>query len=869
MNAILKYSNVLLGLSLAAVVALPASGQAQQTQEQAQQTQEDEQQGEADSEQASPYEGIETIIVTGSASGGISEFESSIAITSFNEGEIRESAPLTITDLYAEVPGVWAETSGGESAANVFVRGIPAPGQFRFTKLQIDGMPTIEETGLPFLPPESYIKLDETIQRVEAVRGGTSTIFASNAAGGIINHITKRGGDFHEGYLGFEYGDFGRTRYDGFSSGPVSDRLRYAVGGFFRTDDGVRDPGFTANDGGQIRGNLTYDLDDGDINVYGHFLDDHNIFYLPIPLGLTDGGNLTDLPGFNANTDTLTSDDVLRARLVLPGGTRERDLSDGINTKASSFGVEFNHDFDDWRLSNNTRYVDGETIFNAIFSITAPVDGRSFLDQQLARAQAAFPGTDRLALRFLGQGPGSGSTFDFAGDGSAGNNGNGLVIQSGWWNVETAVQNFQNDLRLLTDFEAGGRHTLTIGGYSSFADYQSEWNFNDILQEVDGSPRGLDVFAVDADGEVIGALTQNSFIGYGTFYRNYDADTRTLALYINDEWDVNDSLRLDFGLRYEELRIDGTAERLGTFDLSDQNDLIEAGGLPTLADDNVTFGTGTFDPFSETYDELAWAVGANYTFNDNIAVYARANDAFRTPDPNDLAASPANASNLPVNDIFQAESGIKLNYPFVRSFITLFYSDFSDQIFSDPVLDDNGNQVEAQVLLESETVGVEAEIDVGPFGGFSVNAKITLQEPEIEGFDIVGGEQAFGVVGDDFIGNDVQRIAKEIYLFEPRYQFFFGDFDGAAYAQIFHAGSRFANNGNSIILPSYTTLGVGLTLNWKNFEYTFTGDNLTNEIGITEGNPRTDAFATGDSSIATFARPIVGRNFRFKLGYRF
>jgi len=810
----------------------------------------------------------DTIVVTGSASGTVTKFESSIAISNFNETDIRESAPLTITDLYAEVPGFYVETSGGESAANVFVRGIPAPGQFRFTKLQVDGLPTIEESGIPFLPPESYIKLDETISRVEAVRGGTSTIFASNAAGGIVNHITKKGGDFNEGYIGLEYGDFGRRRVDGFFAGPLNDRLSVAVGGFFRTDDGVRDPGFTANEGGQLRSNFTYRLDEGELNVSAHYVNDRNIFYLPIPLGLDGDNDLTGIPGFDANEDTLTSDDVRRARLVLPGGVREKDLTDGINTEAFSLGFSIDREIGDWHLSNKSRYVDGDTIFNAIFSITPPEDANDFIARQLDRARDAFVGTESVALRFLGEGPGSESTFGFAGPGSAGNNGNGLVIESGWWNVETAVENFQNDLQLTTDFDAGGWHTLTLGGYFSFANYASEWNFNNILQEVDGSPRGLDVFAVDDAGEVIGALTQNSFTSFGDFYRNYDADVRTLAIYATDEWDITDRLRMDFGARYEELRIEGDAERLGTFDLSDSNPLIGPDGLPTLADDSVTFGAGIFDPFKETYDEFAWAVGVNYIFTDSIAAYARANDAFRTPDPNDLAANPSAAGSLPVNDIFQAELGLKLNSEYVRAFINGFFSDFQDQIFSDPVQDEDGNVIESQVLLESETIGVEAEIDLGPFYGFGANINLTLQDPEIEGFSVVG-DNDFGVVGDDFVGNEVQRIAGTILRVQPRYDFFYNDIAGAVFLKIFHVDDRFANNGNTIILPSYTTVGVGLTLDWNNYELTVAGDNLTNTIGVTEGNPRTDAFATGGSSIATFARPIVGRNFRVKLGYRF
>jgi len=828
---------------------------------------------------------FDEIIVTGSSSGGVSQFESSVAVTTFDDQDIRKAAPLTLTDLYAEVPGVWAETSGGESAANIFVRGIPAPGQYRFTKLQVDGLPTVEESGLPFTPPEGYFKLDETIRRVEVIRGGTATIFSSNAAGGIINNITKKGSSDPEGYIGVGFSDFGQVRVDGYYAGPITDELSFSAGGFYRTDDGVRNPGFTANEGGQFSANLTYDPGDGsELNVYGRYVNDRNLFYLPIPLATDQDGNLTSIPGFDANFDTLTSDDVQLARIVLPDGVRDRDLSDGIQTEAFTFGGSYERDLGDgWRLSNNARYVDGDTLFNAIFSLTAPSDGQDFLDARLGQAQAAFEGTDRLVARFLGEGPGTTSTFDFA-NGGPGNNGNGLLIESGWWSVATQTRSFANDFRLNKDVDFAGEHTFTLGLYGSFSNYASEWNFNNVIQEVDGSPRGVDIFAVDNDAPggpaVIGALTQNSFSGYGTFYRNYDADVRVLAAYLTDEWQLTDRLRFDAGLRYEQLSIDGQAERLENFDLSDSNPLIGQGDLPTAADDNVTFGGGQFDPFDVTYDEFAWAVGVNYELNENIAFYARANDAFRTPDPNDLAAvasDPLQVSEFPVNDIFQAEGGVKLDYPYLRAFVTGFFSDFSNALFSDPTLatDGSGNTIELQTLLDSETLGIEAEVDVGDFYGFGFNVKVTIQDPEITNlsvFNVSGINIDPGSVQTpDVAGNEVQRIARRIIVAEPRYSFDINDFSGTIYGSIYSVGDRFANPGNTVVLPGFTTVGAGLLVDYNGFEFTFTADNLTNTIGLTEGNPRADFgdFGGGASNISNFGRPIVGRNFRFKVGYRF
>nr|WP_206364821.1 hypothetical protein [Sphingomonas populi] len=62
-------------------------------------------------------------------------------------------------------------------------------------------------------------------------------------------------------------GSQNRVRNDLFVSGPINKNLTFAIGGFFRTSNGVRDPGFTANKGGQIRGNLKFTSDDETLNV--------------------------------------------------------------------------------------------------------------------------------------------------------------------------------------------------------------------------------------------------------------------------------------------------------------------------------------------------------------------------------------------------------------------------------------------------------------------------------------------------------------------------------------------------------------------------------------------------------------------------
>ena len=47
-------------------------------------------------------------------------------------------------------------------------------------------------------------------------------------------------------------------------------------------------------------------------------------------------------------------------------------------------------------------------------------------------------------------------------------------------------------------------------------------------------------------------------------------------------------------------------------------------------------------------------------------------------------------------------------------------------------------------------------------------------------------------------------------------------------------------------------------------------DNIDNEIGLTEGNPRSGQFQSGDAGARYYiARPILGRSFRGAVTYRF
>ena len=59
----------------------------------------------------------EVIVVSGTPGGaGIRKIDASFAVTNIDASDIEKLAPKSTADLFKAIPGVWVESSGGESA---------------------------------------------------------------------------------------------------------------------------------------------------------------------------------------------------------------------------------------------------------------------------------------------------------------------------------------------------------------------------------------------------------------------------------------------------------------------------------------------------------------------------------------------------------------------------------------------------------------------------------------------------------------------------------------------------------------------------------------------------------------------------------
>ena len=752
--------------------------------------------GLSDEEQtADEGRAMEEIVVTGAPGGsGLTKFEASYAITTFNEAELERIAPASTADLLGHVPGFFTEGgTAGEASNNAHVRGIPSgTGGFKFLPLLVDGLPMFEEPDIDFMNNDVFIRADLMTKTVEGVKGGPSAIFYSHAIGGAANFITRTGTQDPEGAIKFEYGDWNHLRSDFYTAGPINDNLTYAVGGFYRASDGVRDPGYNANDGGQLRGNIVYENDEQDmrIEMHAHVLNDQTIFYqnLPfsIPVVTTDGteANPTEIDGarevgLDFGTDTWASPNLRRGTIVTQEGLRDYDLAEGIHPDFTNFTLRFRKDFNSWTIENNMRKLQGSSGFNAIFAAT-PASNAQFLNDRENNdiANPAFSAAQTCDLNnvFLayfavdasncGDNLGVADRDEFIGryanyssiaaiypdDGTPVNPNADLSIPTIWLaNVDASM--FVNELKLHKEVEFIGYHSLTAGAYFSRYDMDQDWSISQIVTDVGPDSRPVDIVALTGTGSRVGPrLTDNGILKHGILRQIAGGEFQTYAIYLHDDWQFNDRWNFNLGVRFQELALDTSffASNAGQ-DLT-PDDIVPGSTNDTIADNDVIGRSGRVITNSESFNETGYTAAFNFEWTEDLAIFGRVGDSFRLPSPKNFWDN--RAVTDPIERVMLAEGGIKYRRDTYDIFATVYWNEFTatGRNYEYTDITDPNCQPPPGVLQDlddcriargierrgTENIGIEVEFSWQPegFAGFSLDTALTYQQPEFSGGDV-------------------------------------------------------------------------------------------------------------------------------------
>lgn len=792
---------------------------------------------------------LDRYVVTGRAGADFrTKAQTSYALTDITNEQIRLQAPMGVAEALKAIPGFWVEASGGEASANIRARGIPVEG-YSTLSLQEDGIPIQHDGGLGWLNADQSFRIDETIDRLEVVRGGPASIFASNAPGGIANFVTKKGGDVPAGLLKYEVGDFGRHRVDAWYGGPAGD-WRYAVGGFWRIDDGIREPGYRANDGYQFRLSLGRKFERGQIDVNVKHFDDNVIFFLGVPLTFDSDGDPAGVPNFDPNYGNFSGPETARLPLRDAHGPRVVDVTDGTGVELTQYTVKFSHElFNDWRLENGFRYRDSKTLRNGFFpgTITA---GVARLDALRASTLAAFPGATDAKFRYV-------TTPNVVFD-PHGQNGTGLVQEGAVRSIGVTLDEIINDLQLVKKFEFGGQtHDIALGLYIASLDETFRRYSATIFTDVQHRARLLDLVAVDASGNPVGTVTENGVLRHGSEYANGAGESFTTAVYFSDEWQITPRLRIDLGVRWETIKAESTVERSAGVDL----------GGPTGADNNVLAGTGVFDSVERRFDELGWTVGADWMFTQRSGLFARYTPTFRLPSVGDFITNTTARPIIQEMDLYEA--GYKFSSQTFDLFATTFYTKYKNFGFSELVFDQaTGGFISRTEYTSTKTYGLEFEGTWRPIKWFDLSASATWQKPEFGDFRVTQLVSGAPVVAD-YTGNQLLRVPEVSMRVIPGLNLM----DGKLRLQfpVEYYGDRYSDAANTVELPAYLVFNAALRYDINRALTLYVNvDNIDNEIGLTEGNPRTGQFQSGDAGARYYiARPILGRSYRAALTYRF
>ncbi|MFM5932021.1 MAG: TonB-dependent receptor plug domain-containing protein, partial [Novosphingobium sp.] len=133
------------------------------------------------------------VIVVTASGGNKSQLNSSVSVTSISAEAIESLRPSSEAEVFRMIPGIQVPgTSGPGGNSNIAVRGLPvATGGSPFVQLQEDGLPTVLFGDIQFGNNDYWTHYDASVERVESVRGGGSTTYASQAPGAVINYISN------------------------------------------------------------------------------------------------------------------------------------------------------------------------------------------------------------------------------------------------------------------------------------------------------------------------------------------------------------------------------------------------------------------------------------------------------------------------------------------------------------------------------------------------------------------------------------------------------------------------------------------------------------------------------------------------------
>ncbi|MDV6330654.1 TonB-dependent receptor domain-containing protein [Asticcacaulis sp. 201] len=611
-------------------------------------------QDEAAPAKAAPADDTATTVIVTGGRNNKTKMQTSMSISAISAQQIQDFTPRSEAEVFRLIPGIQAQdTAGPGGNSNIGVRGLPVvTGGSEFVQLQEDGLPTVLFGDMNFGNNDYWTRYDATVQRVEAVRGGGASTFASQAPGAIINYISDTG-TRDGGMVALSRGlGFDETKIDFAYGGHISDTLRFHVGGFVKNGSGPTHIGYNAEQGYQIKGNITKELDGGKgyIRLTFKRLDDKEPTYTTMPSIATLSGNtitgFKPMPNFDARTDGNQSIYNQTFQVLNNSGQLETVPMEGIHVKSTAIGGEYQYDFsENLSVHDALRWTEQSGTFRTQFlnvATTASVIGSTVNGRTVGSILYA-------------NGPNQGKAYT------------GTYLNNNP-NIDTNMSDmgsFVNDLTLT------GKHELSFGTLTAKAGWfymrqtiAQDWHVNRSYAELSGdNPAQLDLFTgPNGTGTQLTAAGQAGFNdNWGSCCsRAYDLTYVDDAPYLSLDL-VTGPFDIDASIRQDSIKASGSALGGVTGPNTTVTDALGTAVLPSL----IAGGTPEVLDYTKKY--TSWSIGALYKLTPNTNLFARASRGGRFNADRRILGGNFNADGslnaqgetTAVNFVEQKEIGVK------------------------------------------------------------------------------------------------------------------------------------------------------------------------------------------------------------------
>ncbi|MEM9867703.1 MAG: TonB-dependent receptor, partial [Bacteroidota bacterium] len=661
---------------------------------------------------------LDEVVITASSTFR-SQKQAPLSISSKKMAEITKLSANSQADILRDVPGITAEGGGGETATNLFVRGLPSGGQYVFNPLQYDGMPLMSTFGLNSSAHDVYARPDIGFKGVEFVRGGAAVLYGAGSVAGIINYTSKTGDTNPGNIINVEWGSRGRLKTDFYTGGRIGgedSNTFYAFTGFVRKDDGPIETGLPTR-GVQFRGNIKKRFEKGSFTVHGQFIDDNAQFFLPLPL---EGGSRERIAGNDGeDVEQLLSGELAETSFLTPGGVYKSPIEDGVSTQGGYVMGEFLYNFsEDLRFKSKIRYAN----YKHDFALYVGGDGDFGNPIALSDYVSEIaPGNQGFVATYQG--------------------GSGAQISD----TDLVVENLHIDrLRPMTDYSGevnliyktpNRNHTFTLGSFLSRTEAE-DVNFQyRVLSEFNNNPRLVNLSFTDGTGGNVIFSEGGLYNRIGMTTNRFLEQSRT-AFYVTDEM-IFDRWRFDVGIRVETTSgvfSDGGLEETQVYDNPDLT--------PELS--NVQFADGSFTRAEINATDWAVSLAGLYELTETTNLYANFSRGFFFPQQRGFAPVPGiRESNYESETIIQGELGAKFGTSAFSGSVAGYFVNLSDRIRIDQAI--VGGQLVDQGRSEqtTRTFGLEATWSYRFLESWSLNGTATYQDHEIsknETTDLTNGD---------------------------------------------------------------------------------------------------------------------------------